>query len=322
MNVLVIGGTLFIGRPLVSALLKQGHRVTILHRSQTHPFGKSVASLSADRNDAGAVRSALMGKRFDAVFDNVYDWERGTSAAQVLATARACGDVQRYVFMSSVAAYGDGLSHHEDDLLAPDDHPSLYVRQKAMSERALFEFHELRGFPAVTLRPPFIYGPGNPFYREAFFWDRLRKHRPIVIPGDGSRQMQFIYVHDLVAACLRTLETETAIGQAFNVAHAKPVTQLKLVRGLAAAAGTKPVLVRVPREIIERLGAGPMVAPFYFGEYFDLPPITMTVQKMRRLLRITPTPFPAGLKETFRWYRRQKHAEFDVSLEDRLIAAR
>src|SRR2546430_11905908 len=47
----------------------------------------------------------------------------------------------------------------------------------------------------------------NPFYREAFFWDRLRANRPIIIPGDGTRLMQFAYVKDLVTACLRALET-------------------------------------------------------------------------------------------------------------------
>src|ERR1700692_3397290 len=47
------------------------------------------------------------------------------------------------------------------------------------SERALFRMHQRVGFPAVTLRPPFIYGPGNPFYREPFFWDRLRDNRHI-----------------------------------------------------------------------------------------------------------------------------------------------
>ena len=45
-----------------------------------------------------------------------------------------------------------------------------------MSERALFRLHQRIGLPVVTLRPPFVYGPGrgNTYYREAFFWDRLR----------------------------------------------------------------------------------------------------------------------------------------------------
>jgi nucleoside-diphosphate-sugar epimerase len=91
--------------------------------------------------------------------------------------------------MSSVAAYGDGLNHHEGDALAPDDAPELYVRNKAMSERALFRLHQRTGLPVVTLRPPYIYGPGNPFYREAYFWDRLRAGRSIILPGDGRRLM-------------------------------------------------------------------------------------------------------------------------------------
>src|SRR5438045_2093851 len=84
----------------------------------------------------------------------------------------------------------DGLNHHDGDPLAPDDHLEPYVRNKAMSERTLFRMHQKTGLPVVTLRPPFIYGPGNPFYREAFFWDRLRDGRPIILPGDGHRLMQ------------------------------------------------------------------------------------------------------------------------------------
>ncbi len=206
-KILVIGGTLFIGRALVKELVKAGHEVTVLHRKSRHDFGKKVASITADRNDPDAIKKALAGKSFDVVYDNVYDWERGTTAAQVEATARACGsNLHRYIFMSSVAAYGDGLNHHEGDALAPDDHADAYIRNKAMSERTLFRMHQRNGFPVVTLRPPFIYGPGNPFYREAFFWDRLREGRPIILPGDGRRLMQFVYIKDLVTACIKVMD--------------------------------------------------------------------------------------------------------------------
>src|ERR1700680_329649 len=162
MNCLVIAGTGFIGRPLVAELLKKEYSVTVLHRRPRHELGRRVKNIVADRNDAQAMKSALAGKSFDVVFDNVYDWERGTTAAQVEATARLMGDrLQRYVFMSSVAAYGDGLNHHEGDALAPDDHSDTYARNKAMSERTLFRMHQRNKFPVVTLRPPFIYGPGN-----------------------------------------------------------------------------------------------------------------------------------------------------------------
>src|SRR5436189_3022439 len=98
MKVLVIGGTLFIGRGLVASLLKAEHDVTILHRKPGHELGKRVREIIADRNDTAALQSALTGHRFDVVYDNVYDWRRGTTAAQVEGTARACCDrLQRYV---------------------------------------------------------------------------------------------------------------------------------------------------------------------------------------------------------------------------------
>ncbi len=322
-KVLVIGGTQFIGRNLVAELVKAGHEVWVLHRKPDHDLGKKVNSLVADRNDVDAVRRVLCDGRFDVVFDNVYDWERGTTAAHVEAAARACGSqLQRYVFMSSVAAYGDGLNHHEGDALAPDDHPDAYVRNKAQTERALFRLHQRNGFPVVTIRPPFIYGPGNPFYREAFFWDRLREGRSLILPGDGRRLMQFVFIRDLVTACLKTMVEPNAIGHAFNIANSRAMTQLEVVHAFAEACTKKPNIVRIPRERIYHMGGHPMGPNIYFGIYFDIPPITMIVTKAQRVLGFKPTPLAQGLKETYRWYvRHNQKRQIDYSFEDRLLAA-
>ncbi len=322
MKVLVIGGTQFIGRQLVPELLKAGHSVAILHRRSKHNLSKRVENLLADRNDPEAIRRVIGERRFEVVFDNVYDWERGTTAAQVEATALAMGNrLARYVFMSSVAAYGDGLNHYEGDPLAPDNHPEAYVRNKAMTERALLRLHRKNGFPVVTFRPPFVYGPENPFYREAFFWDRMRASRPIIIPGDGTRLMQFVYVKDLVRALLRSIEVDAAVGEAFNIGNPKPLTQVEAVREMSRTAGKKPELVRVPREKIAAAGGNIMSEPFYFGQYLDLPPITENVSKLQRVLGVRLTAFATGLRETRRWYLRQPRRKADFGFEDRLIAA-
>jgi nucleoside-diphosphate-sugar epimerase len=323
MRVLVIGGTLFIGRQLVPALLKAGHEVAIVHRKPGHDLGKKVREIIADRNDTESFKEAVRGHRFDIIFDNVYDWHRGTTAAQVEATARAFSDhLCRYIFMSSVAAYGDGLNHHEGDALAPDNHPDPYVRNKAMSERVLFRMHQRTGFPVVTMRPPYIYGPGNPYYREAFFWDRLRDGRKIVLPGDGRRLMQFVHVRDVVEACMRTIDEPAAVGHAFNVANPRPITQLEVVQVLAHVAGKQPQVVRIPRQTIMQMGGHPMGPRLYFGVYFDMPPITEVITKAQRILKFKPVDFAEGLKEVYRWYLR--HHEKNTSnyaFEDKLIAA-
>src|SRR6185369_18007829 len=262
MKVLVIGGTLFIGKLLVEELLKEGHDVAVLHRKPKHDFGRKVENLMADRNDAAALSEALRGRRFDVVFDNVYDFERGTTAAQVEATIRACGDrISRYIFMSSVAAYGDGLNHKESDPLAPDYHPIPYTSHKATTERVLFRMHAQQGLPLITFRPPFVYGTRNNFYREQFFWDRLRAGRPIIIPGDGHRLMQFVYVNDLVTAMIRSMDEPKAVGEAFNIGDPKPLTHAELVEKLARAANLEATLVRIPRDIIAQGGGNAMEEP-------------------------------------------------------------
>jgi 2'-hydroxyisoflavone reductase len=322
MNCLVIGGTQFIGRLLVAELLKQDHSVTVLHRKPRHALGRRVKNIMADRNDPAAMKSALAGMNFDVVFDNVYDWERGTSAAQVEGTVRAVENhLHRYIFMSSVAAYGDGLNHHEGDALAPDDTPELYVRNKAMSERALFRLHQRIGLPVVTLRPPYIYGPGNPFYREAYFWDRLRAGRSIILPGDGRRLMQFVYVKDLVRAALKAMEEPNAIGHAFNIANARPLSQMEAVEAFAKASKKPVKFVRIPREFILRAGGHPMGPKLYFGFYMDSAPITQVTAKAQRVLKFKPVDFIAGLKETYRWYLRHNHfPKQDYEFEDKLLA--
>lgn len=323
MKVLVIGGTLFIGRLLVDELVKAGHDVAVLHRKPKHDLGRRVENLVADRNDAASLNEALAGRRFEAVYDDVYDWERGTTAAQVEATVRICGGnrLSRYIFMSSVAAYGDGLNHKESDPLAPDYHANPYIRHKASTERLLFRMHSQSSLPVVTFRPPFVFGPGNPFYREQFFWDRLRAGRPIIIPGDGHRLMQFVYVQDLVHAMVRALEEPRAVGEAFNIGDPKPVTQAEFAEKMAKVAGVELNLVRVPRDIIAQAGGNAMDEPYYFGEYFDLPPITENIGKVSRVLKMKLTPFETALKDTYRWYMRNhrpRTAGFDF--DDKVLA--
>jgi len=322
-KVLVVGGTSFIGKQLVTELLKHHHHVSLLHRCPQHPFGKRVNNLQADRADIDAVRRAINGARFDVVYDLAYDWNTGTTGRQVEALAGLFeGKVGRYVFMSSVGAYGDGLNHHEGDALAPDDHPNPYVRNKATAERALFRMHQRCGFPVVTLRPPFVYGPGNPFYREAFFWDRFRAGRAVILPSDGHRLMQFVFVNDLVDLCLKVMDQRNVIGHSFNAANPRAITQHELVMDLARAAGMKtPGMVSIPRDFIVRMGGNVMNGNLYFGAYYDIPAITQIITKAQRMLAFKPIDFEEGLKITYRAYQKEPHSpKPDYAFEDSVIS--
>jgi len=297
--------------------------VTILHRGKDNPFQGQAEEIHCDRNDVEGIDRALSGRDFDLVFDNVYDWKRGTTAEHVKAAALACADsVERYVFMSSVAAYGSGLGRDEDDPLAPPDFPDTYCRNKADSERFLLGIAEDYGFPAVTLRPPFVYGPENPFHREAFFWDRILADRTVVVPGDGSRPMQFVLADDLARAALLAADSDEAEGKAYNIANPAPVTQKELVEALGRAAGRAPRIAYLARQSIEKLGGNVFQPPLYFGQYYDVPPITQRTERAAAELGFKATPFDIGLAATFEWYQgRGDGPEKGFEFDDKLLAA-
>jgi 2'-hydroxyisoflavone reductase len=285
-------------------------------------FGDGVVrNIQADRGDLQAMSRILGNEPFEAVLDFAYDWEHGTTAAQVEAAARSCGPgLERYVFISSVAAYGGGLDLHEDAPLAPDDFPMPYVQHKASAERALFAMHRDTGFPVTTFRPPFVHGPGQPFYREQFFWDRMLKGRPIILPDGGDDPVQWVYAPDVAEACARAIEVPEATGEAFNVGHVEPTTQRSFVEALARAAEVEPTLAPVPRATIHAAGGQLMGDNLYFGEMLDLPPHISVVDKAARVLGLVPTPLDEALAAGFAWYREQPRRRVDYTFEDRLLA--
>lgn len=320
MRVLIIGGIQFMGREAARRLAARGDEVTVLHRREGHDLCPSVRELRADRADLPRVERLLREHAFDAIVDTAYDWVNGTPAGHVEAAARAAGpQLTRYVFVSSIAAYGGGLDRDEDDPLAPDDVPNPYARHKAAAERALFRMHAENGFPAVTLRPPFVYGPRQPFYREAFFWDRMRDGRPVLLPDGGTTLMQWVGVDDVAEACVRALDEPGAVGQAFNLAH-PPVSQRAFVEALGRVAGVAPDLVAAPREAILAEGGNAFAGNLYFGEVLDLPPMTESVGKVTRVLGLAPGDFEEGLRRSREWYLAQPGRPVDYAFEDRVLA--
>lgn len=319
-RVLVIGGTQLIGRALVQQLLARGDEVVLLHRGSATPYGDRVQAIRCDRNDEAAVQQALRGEHFAVVYDNVYDWQRGTTPEQVLAAVRATArGLSRYIFTSSVAVYPAGGVHTEDAALVPVDHPDIYAAQKANTERALFALHRSEGVPVATLRPAFIYGEHNAFDREAFFFDRIRDGRPIIIPDEGEATMQWVSAGDVARAAILAATNDVAIGQAYNLATCPPITQRDFVQLLARVVGREAKLVQVPRTRIRDHGGSLMEPPNYFGVYLDIPAITADAARVTEHLGLALTSLEEGMRETYAWYAPQPRVAREYRWEDALL---
>ncbi len=251
---LVIGGTRFIGRHLVTNLVEHSYDVTILNRG-THddPFADDdrVDRIEGDRTNDSALELARERAAPDVVFDMVaYEPREVRAATRIFADSA-------YVYVSSGAAYADeeipkreGKTAIEPctDEQADDDSQETYGNRKAEGDRAVFAAAE-RGVRAMSVRPCIVYGPHD--YTERFdFWiDRVRTYDRVIVPGDGTNLWHRAYVGD-VASALRVVAEEGEAGEAYNVGDRRLVTLAESVELIADAVGTEVEVVHAgPREL-------------------------------------------------------------------------
>ena len=196
MDILILGGTLFLGRHLVEAALARGHRVTLFNRGSTGPtLFPEVEHLIGDR-DGGL--DALAGRRFDAVIDTC-----GYVPRVVRESAALLADAARYyVFISSGSVYEDSdrASIGENAPIctindeANENVYGNYGPLKALCERAVESAFAGR---ALHVRAGLIVGPYDVTGRLEYWVRRIAEGGEVLAPGRPDRQIQLIHARDL-----------------------------------------------------------------------------------------------------------------------------
>lgn len=205
MRLLVIGGTVFLGRHIVTEARERGHELTLFNRGRSNPGPiPGVEQVIGDReHDLGR----LAGREWDAVIDTSGYLPRVVRAsAGQLASA-----VGRYVFVSSVSVYGSfpepGLDEAAPTAADPpadaEDVMSHYAELKAACERVLE--HDLPG-PALVIRPGLIVGPYDPTERFTYWVRRLAEGGRVLAPRAPAQPVQLIDVRDLAGWIVRMVE--------------------------------------------------------------------------------------------------------------------
>lgn len=316
MKALVVGGTRFVGLHLVRHLHSLGHEVTVLNRGQTSAdLPPEVKRLRADRGEPSQVRSALKGATFDYAFDT-----SGYTPGEVTPFIRGLdGRVELYVFCStrSVYAPSDLSPITEDFPLERRPETIEYVKGKVACEDALMEAHHRRGFPAVIMRPPYIYGPDDHNWGRGFsIFARLTQGRKVIIPSDGRTHTHFLHVDDFAEAFASAIGRPQAIGQAYNVAGRYAITSDALVGTIAQAMGVRAEIAHIPPEEYAKIKPAPF--PFDWRESQ-----VYSIEKAARDLQWRPRrDMLAGMAETYRWWleRGLDKERWDFAAEEEALA--
>jgi 2-alkyl-3-oxoalkanoate reductase len=324
-EILLTGGNGFVGRHVVCALQERGEgiRVLALPREDTNWLeARGVAVFRGDIRDSRSLSGPMRG--VDAVVHlaammDVWRPLNEYQAVNVQGTVNVCeaaehAQVSRLVFVSSSSVYGMGSAIPRDESAPLRPLPDPYPITKAAADRFVRLMAGSRGLPAVVVRPDQIFGPGDEMH-FARMADQLRARRAVIV-GRGDNVVPLVYISDIVQGLLLALDHPAAVGQAYNITAAEPVTQHELLAAIARAIGVPPPRVRLPYRglyfagwLAERAAAADRKhrrPPFTrFGVAFLGSDNRFSVEKARRELSYEPqVDVLTGVRLAAEWYLR------------------
>lgn len=331
---LVTGATGFLGSHIVEQLVQSGQRVRALVRPTSDTAFLDtlpVEKVGGDLSDQASLERACEG--IEVVYHaaaEVSDWgpwaqfHRNTiEGTRNVARAALQASVRRFVHVSTIGAYGNITG---DDAILDETAPlgrrlyrwSYYGRAKAQAEHVLWRLYEEQGLPLTVIRPSWIYGPRDHVIAPRLH--RLLTRGRIAVLGDGNNAFYAVFAADLARACLMAADNERAIGQAYNCADGRPITQKDFLGLWAEEFHCSPPQRKVPYRLA-------MTAGFVcecIGRLFRFrhaPSITrhsvwilgrcvfFPTDKIRRELGWSPkTSYAEGVRCAVEWYLGQLEA--------------
>jgi 2'-hydroxyisoflavone reductase len=275
LDLLVLGGTGFLGPHQVEYALARGHRVTMFNRGRSGAgmYGDRVEALIGNRDakiDAGL--SALAGtRRWDAVIDNSGYLPRHVRDSANLLKGR----VGRYVFVSTLSVYDAAAGELIDEaspLSKSPDPPTEemswanYGPLKADCDRAV---REIQGDAATVVRPGFIVGPGDDTDRFTYWVDRLSRGGDVLAPPEPSRALQWVDVRDLSPWIVDLAERDRS--GVYNAVGPRTRTTWREVVEVLARSASSPVRLHWPTtQLLQETRVElPLVSSSRRPRYFD-----------------------------------------------------
>ncbi len=210
MNILILGGTKFLGRHLVDSALTRGHVVTLFNRGKTNPgLFPHVETIIGDREHD---LEKLSGRTWDAVLD-VAGYLPRIVRLSATSVERGAG---HYVFVSSISAYADfkKVSINESDPVGKIEDETFeeitgesYGPLKALCEKTVLDLYGERG---LVIRPGLIVGPNDPTDRFTYWPMRVARGGEVLTPEKPEVPVQIIDVRDLANFTIQLIEEKAS----------------------------------------------------------------------------------------------------------------
>ena len=286
-KLLITGGTVFVSRYTAEYFTQKGYDVYVLNRG-SRPQSRGVTLIEADRHNLG---TALKGQYFDFILDIT-----AYTKADVTDLLNGLDSFGGYIMVSSSAVYPEYGTQpfQEDAVLAVNKFWGKYGTDKIEAEQEVLS----RVPDAYILRPPYLYGPMNDVYREAFVFECALQGRKFYLPKDGKMRLQFFHVADL-CRFMEIIMEKKPTNHIFNVGNRESISIKDWVGLCYKAAGKEPEFVNIYDDVEQR-------KYFCFSDYEYYLNVTKQYELMRDTISLED-----GLRVAFEWYLSNKD-EVDV----------
>ena len=277
MKILIIGGTGLISTAITRYLVERGDDVTLYNRGiRESRIPDSVKRIQGDRTDYAVFEAQVAeAGSFDCAIDMVCF--RPEDAQSAIRAFR--GRIGQYIFCSTVDVYTKPAKRYpiREDAERQPAHSFPYAFNKAACERVLEEAHQRGDFPVTIIRPAHTYGEGgsliHTFGWETYYFDRIRKGKPIIVHGDGTSLWVTCHRDDVGRAFAGAVGNGKAFGRAYHVTGEEWMTWNRYHQGVAQAMDAPPArLVHIPTDLLGKVApkaAEWCVENFHFNNIFD-----------------------------------------------------
>ncbi len=306
MKILVIGGTIFVGRHIVEAALQRGHEVTLFNRGRTESglFG-NIEKIVGDRSES---LDKLAGRSWDAVID--------TSGYVPRVVGKSCkalkSSCESYVFISTGSVYKDkskpGISEDNETLVLEDPDAlewsdETYGEMKSGCEVVVQETFAER---ALIIRPGVVVGPYDPTDRFTYWPVRVESGGVVLAPGSPERPIQFIDARDLGTWTILLSESNAtgiynAIGPDYQLSMSKFLNDCKTV------ANSNADFVWVPDQLLLDQKVEPWSEmPFWIPENTENSGMSLRNNSKAIKSGLTFRPLRETIADTLSWWHEEK----------------
>jgi 2'-hydroxyisoflavone reductase len=309
MQILVLGGTRFVGRHIVESALRRGHDVTVFHRGSSGPelFPEAEHILGDRATDLGR----LAGRQWDATVDVCGYFPRQVNE---LATALD-GRGGQHVFISSVSVYapppGPGITEDAELIELADPTTEVVTDQtygglKVLCERAAADAY---GADLLVVRPTYVVGPHDHTWRFPTWVRRIAAGGEVLCPGPADTPQQVIDARDQGDFVVHLLEggggARGSAGGTFHTVSPRPPFSigdlLSATADVVAPAGTTLRWVDGDRLVAEGLDS--TAFPFWEPEFLDEADLNAVDPSAAYAAGLTPRPLADTIADTAAWVR-------------------